>query len=174
LKKLINFLLSSFLICNAYTQNVGIGTATPTEKLEVSGNIKATGLAITQGNQYDVVKKGASNLLVFSKGSKAVGINYIIAITGIFPNQVGSNVTYPDLIMGEIRLFAGNFPPKNFMLCNGQLLPINSYLALFSIIGTTYGGDGSTNFALPDLRGAVPVGSGTPVTGAAWSRGEVN
>ncbi len=131
-------------------------------------------MAITQGHQYDVVKKGASNLLVFSKGSKGTGINYIIAIAGVFPIPDGSSVTYPDLIMGEIRLFAGNFAPKNFMFCHGQLMPINQYQALFSLLGTTYGGNGVTNFALPDLRGSVPVGAGTPAIGIGWTRGEVN
>lgn len=68
-----------------------------------------------------------------------------------------------DQILGEIRMFAGNFAPRGWALCNGQLLPIASNEALFSIIGTTYGGDGRTTFALPDLRGRVPMhyGQGT-------------
>lgn len=65
-----------------------------------------------------------------------------------------------DAYLGEIRLFAGNFAPDGWMSCEGQLLPIQRYTALFSIIGATYGGNGTTNFALPDLRGAVPVGQG--------------
>jgi microcystin-dependent protein len=55
--------------------------------------------------------------------------------------------------LSEIRLFSFNFPPKGWALCNGQLLPINQNQALFSLLGTTYGGNGQTNFALPDLRG---------------------
>jgi microcystin-dependent protein len=62
--------------------------------------------------------------------------------------------------IGEIRLFGGNFAPLNWAECNGQLLPISAYAALFSLIGTIYGGNGVTNFALPDLRGRVPVGEG--------------
>jgi microcystin-dependent protein len=64
--------------------------------------------------------------------------------------------------IGEIRQFAGNFAPQGWALCTGQLLPISDNDALFSLIGTTYGGDGQTNFALPDLQGRVPihVGSG--------------
>jgi microcystin-dependent protein len=64
--------------------------------------------------------------------------------------------------LSEIRLFSFGFPPKGWALCNGQLLPINQNQALFSLLGTTYGGDGRVNFALPDLRGRVPihVGSG--------------
>ena len=59
--------------------------------------------------------------------------------------------------IGVIKLFAGNFAPKGFMECNGQLLPISQNTALFSVIGTTYGGDGKTTFALPDLTKQVPA-----------------
>ncbi|MGD0959430.1 MAG: tail fiber protein [Methylomonas sp.] len=62
--------------------------------------------------------------------------------------------------LGEIRIFAGNFAPTGWFLCQGQLLPINQYAALFSLLGTTYGGNGTNNFALPDLRGRVVVGMG--------------
>lgn len=63
-------------------------------------------------------------------------------------------------LIGEIKIFAGNFPPRNWAFCNGQILPIRQYQALFAIIGCTYGGDCQTTFALPDLRGRVPVHSG--------------
>ncbi|MEM7536286.1 MAG: tail fiber protein [Chloroflexota bacterium] len=63
--------------------------------------------------------------------------------------------------LGEVTLFAGTYVPLNWVACEGQLLPIKGELeALFSLIGTTYGGDGRTNFAVPDLRGRVPVGVG--------------
>lgn len=62
--------------------------------------------------------------------------------------------------IGEINMFAGNFAPRNWALCNGQLLPIASNSALFSILGTTYGGNGATTFGLPDLRGRVPMHAG--------------
>lgn len=58
--------------------------------------------------------------------------------------------------LSEIRIFSFNFAPKGWALCNGQLLPINQNQALFSLLGTTYGGNGQTTFALPDLRGRVP------------------
>jgi len=58
---------------------------------------------------------------------------------------------------GEIRLFAGNFAPRGWAFCEGQLLPINNNPALFSLLGPTYGGDGINTFALPDLRGRVPM-----------------
>lgn len=63
--------------------------------------------------------------------------------------------------IGEIRGFGGNFAPRNWAFCNGQLIAINQNQALFSIIGTIYGGDGRTTFALPDLRGRAPLSSGT-------------
>jgi microcystin-dependent protein len=64
--------------------------------------------------------------------------------------------------VGEIRMFAGNFAPAGWMFCDGQLLPIAENETLFQLIGTTYGGDGQSTFALPDLRGRLPlhVGSG--------------
>ena len=68
--------------------------------------------------------------------------------------------------LAEIRIFAGSFAPRSWAFCDGQLLPINQNQALFSLVGTTYGGDGRTTFGLPDLRGRVPVhpGSGPGLT----------
>lgn len=62
--------------------------------------------------------------------------------------------------IGQIMLFGGNFAPRGWALCDGQLLPISQYTALFSILGTTYGGDGESTFGLPDLRGRVAVHEG--------------
>ena len=62
--------------------------------------------------------------------------------------------------IGQIEAFAFNFAPKNWALCAGQILPINQYQALFSLLGTTFGGNGTTTFALPDLRGRIADGSG--------------
>ncbi len=62
--------------------------------------------------------------------------------------------------VGEIRMFAGNFAPAGWMFCEGQLLPIAENETLFQLIGTTYGGDGQSTFALPDLRGRVPLHQG--------------
>jgi len=65
-----------------------------------------------------------------------------------------------DPFVAEIRIFAGNFAPIGWALCNGQILPISQNTALFSLIGTQFGGNGTTNFALPNLQGSVPVGQG--------------
>jgi len=62
--------------------------------------------------------------------------------------------------VGEIRMFGGNFAPAGWMLCDGQLLPISENETLFNLIGTTYGGDGQSTFALPDLRGRLPIHQG--------------
>jgi microcystin-dependent protein len=62
--------------------------------------------------------------------------------------------------MGQIEIFSFNFAPKGWTLCNGQLLPINQNQALFSLLGTMYGGNGQTTFALPDLRSRIPVSMG--------------
>ena len=62
--------------------------------------------------------------------------------------------------VGEIRMFAGNFAPAGWMFCEGQLLPISENETLFQLIGTTYGGDGQETFALPDLRGRIPIHQG--------------
>jgi microcystin-dependent protein len=66
--------------------------------------------------------------------------------------------------VGELRMFAGNFAPAGWMFCEGQLLPISENETLFNLIGTTYGGDGQSTFALPDLRGRLPVHQGNSFT----------
>jgi len=62
--------------------------------------------------------------------------------------------------VGEIRMFAGNFAPAGWMFCEGQLLPISENETLYQLLGTTYGGDGESTFALPDLRGRIPIHQG--------------
>ena len=73
-----------------------------------------------------------------------------------------------EVYVGQILMSGFNFAPKNFAFCDGQLLPINQYQALFSLLGTQYGGNGTSTFALPDLRGRVPLGAdGTYTQGRA-------
>jgi len=75
--------------------------------------------------------------------------------------------------VGEIRIFAGSFNPNGWMFCDGALLPISEYETLFNLIGTTYGGDGQSTFALPDLRGRIPLHMGTnPGTGTNYQLAE--
>jgi microcystin-dependent protein len=80
-----------------------------------------------------------------------------IMITLFHFNEIKAQEPY----IGEIRLVGFNFAPVGWAFCDGQLLPIQQYQALFSLFGITYGGDGQTTFALPDLRGRVPMGQGT-------------
>jgi len=65
-----------------------------------------------------------------------------------------------DPFLGEIRIFPFNFAPRGWLMCNGQILPISQYTAVFSLLGTTYGGNGTSNFALPNFQGYFPIGQG--------------
>jgi microcystin-dependent protein len=75
-----------------------------------------------------------------------------------------------DQYLGQLMLWAGNYAPKGWALCNGQLMPISSNQALFSLLGTTYGGNGTTTFALPDLRGRIPVHANNGIAGPGLSQ----
>ncbi len=81
------------------------------------------------------------------------------------PRQQG--VEMSEVFIGQVMSTAFNFAPRGFALCNGQLMPISQNQALFSLLGTMYGGDGRTTFALPDLRGRTPLGAGGSVD-PAW------
>ena len=100
-----------------------------------------------------------------------LGLNWCIALQGIFPSRSlqlpgdpGTEIS-ADPALGAITCFAGDFAPRGWALCNGQLLNISSNTALYSILGLTYGGDGLTTFALPDLRGRVPMHAGAGPNG---------
>lgn len=75
--------------------------------------------------------------------------------------------------LSEIRIFAGNYAPRSWMFCDGRLLQISQYTALFALVGTIYGGNGTTTFALPDLRGRIPVGTGQSPGSSDVNLGEV-
>jgi microcystin-dependent protein len=85
-----------------------------------------------------------------------------------------SDACAQDPMLGEIRMFAGNFAPRGWAFCDGQLLAISSNTALFSILGTTYGGDGRTTFALPDLRGRIAMHAGNGPGLSPIRLGEMN
>src|SRR5262245_6191582 len=78
--------------------------------------------------------------------------------SSIFIPRRGDAVSDP--FLSEIKIISWNFPPKGWAFCNGQILPINQNQALFSLVGTTYGGNGQTTFGLPDLRTRVPIHMG--------------
>lgn len=88
-----------------------------------------------------------------------LAMNWMIALDGLFPSPSGGG--YANRFLGEIALFAGNYAPRGWALANGQLLSIGQNQSLFALFGTTYGGDGVTSFALPDLRGRTAIGAST-------------
>jgi uncharacterized repeat protein (TIGR01451 family) len=98
--------------------------------------------------------------LPFDNTQPSLAIHYILATVGIFPSTGGTPAA-TDPILGEVRPFAGTVAPQGWVFADGQVLPISQYQALFSLLGTTYGGDGMSNFALPDLRGRAAVEAGT-------------
>jgi len=109
-----------------------------------------------------------------------LALNYIISMQGLYPSRNSADVSGEGLastlgydpFIGEISIFAGNFAPRGWAQCDGQLLPINQYQSLYSILGTAYGGDGRTTFALPDLRGRVPIHPGSGPGLSTCTRGQ--
>ena len=85
-----------------------------------------------------------------------VTVNGIIALQGVYPSR-----SQIEPFIAQISLFGGNFAPRGWALCDGQLLPISQNTALFSLLGTTYGGDGRTTFGLPDMRGRALLHAGS-------------
>lgn len=92
-----------------------------------------------------------------------VGLNYIISLFGTFPSPSGGN-GIP--FLAQINIFSFNFAPGGWAMCNGQFLPINQNQALFSLLGTTFGGNGQTTFALPNLQGRIVMDDGTGFSGS--------
>jgi microcystin-dependent protein len=88
---------------------------------------------------------------------KKIILVFVLFVSISFTNTVNAQEAF----IGEVKMFAGTFAPRGWAFCDGQLLPISQNTALFSLIGTTYGGDGRTTFNLPDLRGRVPIHAGT-------------
>lgn len=120
----------------------------------------------------------------FSNLQPTLATTYAIALQGIFPSRSleapidGDDASLSsEPFLGQVAQFAGNFAPRGWAKAEGQLLPISQNPALFSILGTTYGGDGRTTFALPDLRGRTPVHPGTATdqavgTSPTWQLGQ--
>jgi len=124
--------------------NISIPTPDPDQPSQQVISFDASGLSVSTGSPVNI-------------RNPYLGLNYIIALQGIFPSRSG--ISEPAI--GEITLFGGNFAPRSWAFCHGQLLPISQNTALFSILGTTYGGDGRTTLGLPDLRGRAAIGFGT-------------
>lgn len=101
--------------------------------------------------------------------------NFFLSLCVVYASSlfISDRASAQEAMIAEIRIFAGNFAPRGWAFCDGSLLSIAQNTALFSLIGTTYGGNGTTNFALPDLRGRVPVGLGTGPGLSLWNLGQV-
>ena len=177
-------LISIFILIslNIAAQNIGVGTTSPLEKLDVNGNTRANTFIITIGGAvFDfLVKNNATGEIGYRKGHGGLGINFIICTTGVFP--MPNVLTYADKapnavltetnILCTVRIIAANIIPKGWAPCNGQLLSISQNQGMFAILGTTYGGNGITTFALPDFRAMAPVGQGTNPAGYLWGLGQ--
>jgi len=93
-----------------------------------------------------------------SNDQPSLAVNYLIDISGVFPSSSGGGFDPNTATIGEVVPYAGETPPPGWRFANGQLLPISEFQALFAILGTTYGGDGRTTFALPNLDGRTVIG----------------
>jgi microcystin-dependent protein len=123
----------------------------------VGAMVGQANLTLTNGQTPDGLGDPVTSI---DNRQPGLALEYLIATAGIFPTQGGGqDPTTPTL--GQIVAFAGNFAPGGWALCNGQLLSIAQNTALFSVIGTTYGGNGTTTFALPDLRDKTVIGTGS-------------
>lgn len=134
------------------TIDIRLDTAMFLTGAAVSGNL------VTYDGMHWIAKdirlEATGNSQPVSNVQPYLTVNYCIALQGIYPSRSW------EPFLGTIGIFGFNFAPRGWAQCSGQLLPISSNQALFSLLGTIYGGDGRTTFALPDLRGRVPVNYG--------------
>lgn len=164
--------ISILLLCGkANSQNIGVGRDVPAEKIDVNGKLKANGIIVNYGGAINdfLVKSNAAGEVGFKKPAGAVAVNYIICIIGNFPSRTEPPVSP---FLGEIQVFSGGFAPAGWAICNGETLQIAQNTALFSVLGTTYGGNGQSTFKLPDLRGAAAIGTGASPGGYDWGNGQ--
>jgi microcystin-dependent protein len=150
LKKMFVFCILSILSIGAYAQTTKVVIV----PLDASDSKIYTGVT-------PIVVDNTANTITFLAPSDAnmqpsLALNYSIALQGVFPSRNAS-----DPFIGEIALFGFNFAPRGWALAEGQILPIATYSALYSLLGTYYGGDGRSTFGLPDLRGRAAIGQGT-------------
>ena len=118
-----------------------------------------TNFSFAGDTAFDFIKTAKSSEVVNVESEKAVINNNALTKENAAEKLI-SDAIFSEPLIGEITMFAGNFAPRGWAFCNGQLLAISSNTALFSILGTTYGGDGRTTFGLPDLRGRVAIHAG--------------
>ncbi|QDT00843.1 tail fiber protein [Adhaeretor mobilis] len=114
---------------------------------------------LTYGQDFNGPTGTAGGCQAHNNVQASLGLNYLIATQGTFPSGAFAPNGVP--YIGEVALFAGDFEPNGWKFADGEILPISQHQALFSLLGTTYGGDGETTFGLPDLRGRTAMGEGT-------------
>jgi len=132
------------------------GTIATAEEIGLTEGLNTGDLLEWNGSNWVATPPRLQDLQPIDNMQPFQTVNFIIALQGTFPSRNSS-----DPFIAEIIMFGGNFAPRGWAFCDGQLLPISSNTALFSILGTTYGGDGRTTFGLPDLRGRVPLHAGS-------------
>lgn len=118
-----------------------------------------TNFSFAKDVDIDFVKSANLPEVLDPINGKTAGNNNAFTKNEITEKPMGDAI-FSEPFLGEITMFCGNFAPRGWAFCNGQLLAISQNQALFSILGTTYGGDGRTTFGLPDLRGRVPIHAG--------------
>ena len=128
-----------------------------TNTVSINPGTAAGDLITWDGNNWVNMQPAVQHFTVNSVNNlqPLLTVNYCIALQGVFPSP-----NSPSPFLGEIDVYSFSYAPKGWAQCNGQLLPINQNQAIFSLLGTTYGGDGRTTFALPNLQGRVPLHTG--------------
>jgi microcystin-dependent protein len=124
-----------------------------TNQVAINPGTAAGDLITWNGNNWINMRPAQQFSIAVENRQPFLAVNYCIALQGIFPAR-------NDPFVSQIQIFPYNFAPNGWAFCDGQILAIAQNTALFSLIGTFYGGDGRSNFALPDLRGRVPVNAG--------------
>ncbi|CAM2723807.1 unnamed protein product [Rotaria socialis] len=141
--------------------NTQIGNTIGVESVTLLTNNLPSHVHSLVGSKYNATQTGVTGAgQTFDNRQPGLGITYLITMQGVFPSQGGTGPEPMAPYLGEIVAFAGNFQPGGYAFANDQLLSISQNTALFVLLGTTYGGNGITSFALPDLRGRVILGSG--------------
>lgn len=155
----------------------GTGPGLTTQTLGQTGGVESVSLTEAQLPPHTHTLPGGGTTGIEGGGQvqtnmqPTLALHYIIAEQGIFPPRDGGG-SDEEPLLGQIQLFAGNFAPGGWAFCEGQTLSISQNTALFSLLGTTYGGDGRTTFALPNLDGRLAVDAGQGPGLSPWDLGQ--
>lgn len=132
-------------------------TVSATNQIGINPGTQAGDLITWDGNNWISTQPAVQHFSYNVENHQPyLTLNYCIAVQGVFPSRADASLPF----VSEIDLFPFNFPPKGWAQCDGQLMAIAQNTALFSLLGTFYGGNGTSTFAIPDMRGRVPVHQG--------------